>query len=261
MAFPIGQYYPGDSPIHRIDPRAKLLITLAMIVVVFMADTLAGYAALYAFTFGIIALSRIRVKTIIRALKPVFIILAMTFILNIFVSPGGEVLFQWQFLTITQNGLNAAVFMALRLTLLVVSTQLLTLTTSPIALTDGLERLMKPAAKIGFPAHELAMMMSIALRMIPTLLEETDKIKKAQMARGADFESGNLLRRAKAFIPLLVPLFVSAIRRAEELALAMEARCYRGGEHRTRMKILRFSSLDGWAALCVAALCVVVVIL
>lgn len=250
----LGQYIPGSSPLHRMDPRAKILLTILLIVAVFTADTFIGYAILFLFMGMTAAISKINPGYMLKGLKPIFYIILLTFFINLFFNGGETVLFQWKFVRVTQEGLKSAVFMAMRLVLLVFGTQLLTLTTSPIALTDGLERLMKPFKKIGFPAHELAMMMSIALRFIPTLMEETDKIMKAQMARGADFESGNLVNRAKAMLPLLVPLFVSAFRRADELALAMESRCYRGGENRTRMKVLRFSKVDGWATLAVCLL-------
>lgn len=254
----LGQYFPGDSFLHRLDPRMKLIITLALIVLVFFVKGLIGYALLYGLIIGCAAFSRISPKFLIKGMKPILFIIALTFVLNALFASGDTVWLSWGFLTITREGVTNAVFMALRLVFLMICTQLMTLTTSPIALTDALERLMKPLKKIGFPAHELAMMMSIALRFIPTLLEETDKIMKAQSARGADFETGNLLRRAKAMVPLLVPLFVSAFRRADELALAMEARCYHGGRNRTRMKQLHMSRLDIYAALAVAGLAVLV---
>ncbi|HIU46655.1 MAG TPA: energy-coupling factor transporter transmembrane protein EcfT [Candidatus Fimadaptatus faecigallinarum] len=254
----LGQYFPGDSFLHRLDPRMKLIITLALIVLVFFVKGLIGYALLYGLIIGCAAFSRISPKFLIKGMKPILFIIALTFVLNALFASGDTVWLSWGFLTITREGVTNAVFMALRLVFLMICTQLMTLTTSPIALTDALERLMKPLKKIGFPAHELAMMMSIALRFIPTLLEETDKIMKAQSARGADFETGNLLRRAKAMVPLLVPLFVSAFRRADELALAMEARCYHGGRNRTRMKQLHMSRLDVYAALAVAGLAVLV---
>ena len=254
----IGQYFPGHSFIHKMDPRMKLIITLALIVLVFFVKGLIGYALLYGLIIGCAAFSRISPKFLIKGMKPILFIIALTFVLNALFASGDTVWLSWGFLTITREGVTNAVFMALRLVFLMICTQLMTLTTSPIALTDALERLMKPLKKIGFPAHELAMMMSIALRFIPTLLEETDKIMKAQSARGADFETGNLLRRAKAMVPLLVPLFVSAFRRADELALAMEARCYHGGRNRTRMKQLHMSRLDVYAALAVAGLAVLV---
>ena len=254
----LGQYFPGDSFLHRLDPRMKLIITLALIVLVFFVKGLIGYALLYGLIIGCAAFSRISPKFLIKGMKPILFIIALTFVLNALFASGDTVWLSWGFLTITREGVTNAVFMALRLVFLMICTQLMTLTTSPIALTDALERLMKPLKKIGFPAHEMAMMMSIALRFIPTLLEETDKIMKAQSARGADFETGNLLRRAKAMVPLLVPLFVSAFRRADELALAMEARCYHGGRNRTRMKQLHMSRLDVYAALAVAGLAVLV---
>jgi energy-coupling factor transport system permease protein len=256
MAFDItlGQFIPGDSPLHRLDPRAKLLLTVALIVGVFLADSYPGYALFFAYVLGAAYLSKLPIKLMMKGLKAVYFIIGLTFVLNAFFGAGETVLIRWQFVTITREGLRTAVFMSLRLMLLVFGTQLLTLTTSPIALTDGMERLLSPLSKIGFPAHEMAMMMSIALRFIPTLLEEADKIMKAQTARGADFESGNLMARAKAMIPLLVPLFVSAFRRADELALAMEARCYRGGENRTRMRVLKYTALDAWAGLSMALL-------
>lgn len=256
----LGQFFPGDSPLHRLDPRAKLLLTLSMIVGVFLADSYPAYAIFFAYVLAAAWLSGIPIRLMLKGLKAVYFIIALTFVLNAFFGTGQTVLVHWRFLTITREGLRTAVFMALRLMLLVFGTQLLTLTTSPIALTDGLERLFSPFAKVGFPAHEMAMMMSIALRFIPTLLEEADKIMKAQTARGADFESGNLMARAKAMIPLLVPLFVSAFRRADELALAMEARCYRGGEHRTRLRVLKYTALDAWAGVSMAALLALVVV-
>ena len=256
----LGQYFPGNSFLHRLDPRMKLIITLALIVLVFFVKGLIGYALLYGLIVGCAALSRISPRFLIKGMKPILFIIVLTFALNALFASGDTVWLSWGFLTITREGVTNAVFMALRLVFLMICTQLMTLTTSPIALTDALERLMKPLKKIGFPAHELAMMMSIALRFIPTLLEETDKIMKAQSARGADFESGNLLRRAKAMVPLLVPLFVSAFRRADELALAMEARCYHGGRNRTRMKQLHLSRLDVYAALAIAGLAVLVVL-
>ena len=257
----LGQFFPGESPLHRLDPRAKLILTFSMIVGVFLADSYPAYALFFLYVLGAARLSRIPIKLMLKGLKAVYFIIALTFVLNAFFGAGQTVLFHWQFLTITQEGLRIAMFMALRLMLLVFGTQLLTLTTSPIALTDGLERLFSPLAKIGFPAHEMAMMMSIALRFIPTLLEEADKIMKAQTARGADFETGNLMARAKAMIPLLVPLFVSAFRRADELALAMEARCYRGGEGRTRLRVLKYTWLDAWAGVSMAILLLGIVLL
>ena len=261
MQITIGQYFPGRSVLHRMDPRAKILLTIAMIAAVFAAGTWLGYVMLFAFAFAAIRISGVGMKFVLRGLKPIFFIVVLTFLINIFFTTGGTALVHWKFINITDKGLYAATRMALRLILLVLVTQLLTLTTSSIALTDAIEALLKPLAKIGFPAHEMAMMMSIALRFIPTLVEETDKIMKAQQARGADFESGNLIQRARAMLPLLVPLFVSAFRRADELAMAMEARCYRGGQNRTRMKSLHFTKLDAQAALCVGSVLALAVIL
>ena len=257
----IGQYFPGNSPLHKLDPRAKIVLTVLLVAAVFLAKTFSAYALLFAFVLYCAHLSGIGLNMLWRAVKPVLFIVLITFALNIFFMPNGNVIFQWMFIKITDQGLNTALLLAVRLILLVMSTQLLTLTTSPIELTDGLEWLMNPLSKIGFPAHELAMMMSIALRFIPTLLEEADKIMKAQMARGADFDSGNLMARAKAMVPLLVPLFVNAFRRADELALAMEARCYRGGEHRTRLHVLQFHRMDLVATAIVMALCVAMAVM
>ena len=239
----IGQYYPTGSYIHKLDPRTKILITFALIIGLFIIDTFIPYAYIVAFILLAVYISKIPFKFIIKGLKPLRIIIAITFVINIFMTPG-EAIFGLGPLVMTREGVYQAFFMAIRLILLVMGTSILTLTTSPIALTDGIENLLNPFKKIGVPAHELAMMMTIALRFIPTLLEETDKIMKAQMARGADFESGNIVSRAKSLVPLLVPLFISAFRRADELAMAMEARCYRGGENRTRMKELKMTGKD-----------------
>ena len=256
----LGQYFPGNSFLHRLDPRMKLLLTLALIIIVFFVKGIAGYVLLYGLIIGCAALSHISPKFLIKGMKPILFIIVLTFLLNALFSSGSTVWWSFGFFSITKEGVLNAVFMALRLVFLMVCTQLMTLTTSPIALTEGLEVLLKPLQKIGFPAHELAMMMSIALRFIPTLMEETDKIMKAQAARGADFESGNLLKRARAMVPLLVPLFVSAFRRADELALAMEARCYHGGANRTRMKRLHMTKLDLYAALTITAAAVLIVL-
>ena len=257
----IGQYFPGESFVHRLDPRTKLLATIALIAVVFVSRGFAGFILIAAFVLLTALSTGVHLKFLFKGLKPIFFIIIFTFILNLFFQNTGEVLVQVWILKITSGGLRMASFMAVRLILLVISSQLLTLTTSPISLTDGLESLMRPLSKIGFPAHEIAMMMSIALRFIPTLMDEADKIMKAQKARGANFETGNILQRAKAMIPLLVPLFVGAFRRAEELALAMDARCYRGGAGRTRMNQLKYTRLDLIAALVVLALFVAVILL
>ncbi|MDO9593212.1 MAG: energy-coupling factor transporter transmembrane component T [Erysipelotrichaceae bacterium] len=239
----VGQYLPLSSAVHKMDPRFKLMASMLYIVSLFLVDSFVGYLVVLAFLSLTVLASKVPYKYLLRGLKPVVMIIFFAFGINIFLTPGTE-LFSWGIVKITQEGVRQAFFMASRLILLIMGTSMLTLTTSPIELTDGLERLLNPFKRIGLPAHELAMMMTIALRFIPTLLEETDKIMKAQMARGADFESGNLVKRAKSLIPLLVPLFISAFRRADELAMAMEARCYRGGENRTRMKILKFTYMD-----------------
>ncbi len=246
----MGQYYPGDSFVHRLDPRMKIVLTVMMIVAVFMVHSLVGYALVLAFVYWITKLATIPFKLLMKGIKPLRFILILTFLLNLLFSNGETVWWHWSFITITKEGLTQAIHYSLRLMFLVVGTSLLTLTTSPVSLADGLELLLSPLKKVHFPAHELAMMMTIALRFIPTLLEEADKIMKAQMARGADFESGNLFARAKAMVPLLVPLFVSAFRRAGDLAMAMEARCYHGGENRTRLRVLKITRND-WLAFAV----------
>ncbi|WFA07626.1 energy-coupling factor transporter transmembrane component T [Tissierella sp. Yu-01] len=239
----IGQYFPGESIIHNLDPRIKIIIVGLFIASLFFINSFYPYILILLFIGGVINIAKLPVKFILKGLKPLMFIILITLTINIFMTKG-EVLFYIGPLTVTKEGLSTAVFMALRLIFLIVGTSLLTLTTSPIALTDGIEKLLSPFKKIGLPAHELAMMMTIALRFIPTLLEETDKIMKAQMARGADFESGNILNRAKNLVPLLVPLFINAFRRADELATAMEARCYRGGDHRTRLNELKLDKKD-----------------
>ena len=256
----LGQYYPTDSAIHRLDPRMKIVLTLLFIVGVFLVHGLAGYALVLLFVWGVARLARVPFKMLMKGLKPLRLILVLTFLLNLFFTQGKTPLLDWWIIHITREGLNQAVHYSLRLMFLVIGTSLLTLTTSPISLCDGLEQLFSPLKKLHFPAHELAMMMSIALRFIPTLIEETDKIMKAQMARGADFESGRLLQRAKAMIPLLVPLFISAFRRANDLAMAMEARCYHGGEGRTRLRVLKLTKND-WLALGAVALLIGLIIL
>ncbi len=233
----IGQHYPIDSAIHDLDPRVKIIITFLYIVSLFIIDTFPVYILVVLFLALAVSLSKVPVKFVIKGLKPILIIIFITFFINLFLT-SGEQIFKILFLKVTREGVYQASFMALRLVLLILGTSLLTLTTSPILLTDGIESLLNPFKKIGLPAHELAMMMTIALRFIPTLMEETEKIMKAQRARGADFESGNIIKRAKNLVPLLVPLFISAFRRADELAMAMESRCYRGGENRTRMRQL-----------------------
>ncbi|MBQ9989275.1 MAG: energy-coupling factor transporter transmembrane protein EcfT [Clostridia bacterium] len=249
----LGQYYPTDSVLHRMDPRFKILVAISFIVLAFLVNTLWGYAMLFALLITAIALSRVPVRVVIRGLRPLMFIIIFTFVLNVFLTRGGAVLWHWWIFTVTETGLRTAVLMAVRLCLLVAGTSLLTLTTAPLMLTEGLEALMRPLAVLRFPAHELAMMMTIALRFIPTLAEEADRIRMAQAARGADFDTGGPIKRAMSLVPLLVPLFVSAFRRAEELATAMEARCYHGGEGRTRLKVLKAGLRDYAALLMIAA--------
>ena len=240
----LGQYYPGNSFIHRLDPRTKILTTLLLIVAVFLANTAVGYGALCAMVLFIIAVSGLPFMLVLRSVKPLLFIIVLTLALHALMGQGEHVLYQWKFITVTEEGLRLGVQMAMRLILLLMISSILTFTTSPIVLTDGIEALLRPFRVIGVPAHELAMMMTIALRFIPTLMEETDRIIKAQTARGADFSGGNLLVKAKNMLPILVPLFISAFRRADDLAIAMEARCYRGGEGRTRMHQLAYRAGD-----------------
>lgn len=255
----LGQYFPGNTVVHRLDPRTKLLLVIIYMVALFTAKWFVSYGLVLIFLLTAAWISRVRPSAMLKGLKPLLIIILLTGFLNIFYTTGGTLLVEWKFIHIYSKGLETAFFMIARIVMLIAGTFLLTYTTSPIALTDGLELLLSPLKKIKLPVHELSMMMCIALRFIPTLIEETDKIISAQKARGADFESGNLLRRAKALIPILVPLFISAFRRADELAVAMECRCYHGGEGRTRMKQLRFAPRDG-AALALGALLVAAVI-
>lgn len=239
----IGQYLPGDSIVHKLDPRVKIAVTFIFIINLFIINNFIGYTPSFVFMISAIIISNVPFKYIYKGLKPIFVILIITALINVFLTTGTVVYKAGPF-TVTREGLELAGFMILRLIFLIVGTSILTLTTSPISLTDGIENLLNPLKKIGVPAHELAMMMTIALRFIPTLLDETDKIMKAQMARGADFESGNIINRAKNLVPLLVPLFISSFRRADDLAMAMEARCYRGGANRTRMKQLKIEARD-----------------
>lgn len=241
----IGQYIPGESCVHKLDPRTKIILALAFIAALFFVKNFTGYAIVFLFILLVIYLSKLKLAYLYKGLKPVIMLVTFTAILNLFITSGqGEPLFQFWIIKIYKEGIMLAIFMTLRLIFLIMGTSLLTLTTSPIELTDGIERLLKPFAVIGVPAHELAMMMSIALRFIPTLMDETEKIMKAQKARGADFDSKNIIKKAQSLVPLLVPLFISSFRRAEDLAMAMEARCYRGGEGRTRMKELKYTKLD-----------------
>jgi len=239
----VGQYLPGRSVIHRLDPRTKILITTVYVLILFAINSVWGYAAAVVFALLALTLSAIPLRYLADGIRPMLVLIVLTMVLNVFLTPGAPI---WRLgrLVATREGLITGGFLAVRLILLIAVTSLLTLTTSPVALTDGLERLLKPFVPLGLPAHELAMMMTIALRFIPTLLEEAEKIMKAQMARGADFESGNLIRRTKALIPLLVPLFISSFRRADELAMAMEARGYHGGAGRTRYRQLRVGPAD-----------------
>ena len=243
----LGQYYPANSVVHRLDPRIKILLSLAFMAVVFCVNSFWGYLVILVFGISVIKLSKIPFGFMAKGIKPLMFFIVFTAALNLFLT-GGTVIWHIGFLKITKEGLIYASFMVVRIVFLVLGTSLLTYTTSPIQLTDGLERLLRPFSKIGLPSHELAMMMSIALRFIPTLLEETDKIIKAQTARGADFESGNLIKRTKALIPLLIPLFISAFRRADELATAMECRCYHGGTDRTKLKELKLERRDAFAS-------------
>lgn len=239
----IGQYYPADSVLHRLDPRTKFIGTFIYLVSLFVADSFWGYVIATCFLAGLIILSKVPVKFMLKGLKPLFIILLITVVFNLFLVPG-EVIWSFGFLKLTKEGIAQAIKIGIRLIYLVIGSSIMTLTTTPNQLTDGLERILHPLNKIHVPVHEISMMMSIALRFIPILLEETDKIMKAQIARGADFESGNLIQKAKGLIPLLVPLFISAFRRADDLAMAMEARCYHGGDDRTQMKPLVYKSRD-----------------
>lgn len=240
----IGQYYPADSPLHRLDPRVKIVCTLLYLISLFLFRNIPGYAVATLFLFGVIRLSKVPLRFIVKGLKPVIMLLMITVIFNLFLTKTGETLAAFWIFRITDEGLRTAVYMAIRLIYLIIGSSLMTFTTTPNALTDGIERLLWPLNKIKVPVHDIAMMMSIALRFIPILLEETDKIMKAQIARGADLESGNIIQKAKSMIPILVPLFVSAFRRANDLAMAMEARCYRGGEGRTKMKPLIYKRRD-----------------
>lgn len=254
----LGQYYQTDSVIHRLDPRVKLVTTLCYIISLFIVDSFVGYAIAGLFLLLIIKLSKVPFKFMVRGMKSIVFLLVIAVVFNLFLTQG-EVIFSFWKLQITKEGIRLAAFMAIRLIFLIMGSSVMTLTTTPNNLTDGLEKLLNPLRICKVPVHEIAMMMSIALRFIPILLEETDKIMKAQIARGADFESGNLIKKAKSLVPLLVPLFISAFRRANDLATAMEARCYRGGEHRTKMKPLIYKKRDrlAYCSVCLyLALCV-----
>lgn len=249
----LGQYFPGSSVIHKLDPRTKILVTLIFIAAIFLAQSAVSYAVVCAFALGVILASRVPLVMVLKSLKPILVIIVLTLGIHVFTTPGDTVLWQWKFFIVTAEGVVMGVKMSLRLMLLLLFSSVLTFTTSPIVLTDGIECLLRPFKRLGVPAHELAMMMTIALRFIPTLLEETDRIMKAQTARGADFASGNILQRLKNMLPILVPLFISAFRRADELAVAMEARCYHGGEGRTRLHELIYCGRD-YGAFAVVAL-------
>ena len=255
----LGQYYQTDSVIHRLDPRVKLVTTIFYIISLFIVDNFIGYIIAGLFLALIIKLSKVPVKFMVRGMKSIIFLLIIAVGFNLFLTPGETAVAFWK-LRITWEGIRLAAFMAIRLVFLIMGSSVMTLTTTPNNLTDGMESLLGPLKKLKVPVHEISMMMSIALRFIPILLEETDKIMKAQIARGADFESGNLIKKAKSLVPLLVPLFISAFRRANDLAMAMEARCYRGGEHRTKMKPLIYKKRDWFAygvVVCYLALCVV----
>ena len=249
----IGQYYPAESIMHRLDPRVKIVCTLLFLISLFMQNSILGYMIAAVFLTAVIKISKVPFRYIVKGLKAVVVLLLFTVVMNLLLTQGENVLFQFGFLRITENGLRVSVFMAIRLIFLIIGSSLMTFTTTPNALTDGIESLLRPLNKIGVPVYEVAMMMSIALRFIPILLEETDKIMKAQIARGADLGSENIIQKAKSMIPILVPLFVSAFRRANDLAMAMEARCYQGGEGRTKMKPLIYRHRD-YAAYVVTAI-------
>ncbi|MBQ7161472.1 MAG: energy-coupling factor transporter transmembrane protein EcfT [Clostridia bacterium] len=258
----LGQYFPGDSVFHRADPRAKIILGIVFIVAVFLADSPLSYAFLLLSTVLMIAVSRIPFKTVLRSMRALIFIIIFTSVINIFWTRGEHLIFEWKFIHIYREGLTFAAYMVIRITCLLCGTGvMLSYTTSPIALTDGLEQLLSPLKKIKLPVHEFSMMMTIALRFIPTLIEETDKIMSAQRSRGADLSSGGLIRRAKALIPVLIPLFVSAFRRADDLAVAMECRCYHGGEGRTRMNKLHFGLADLALTLAFAAFTAGIVLL
>ncbi len=256
----LGQYFPGNSPIHRLDPRTKLIGMIAYIVVVFVISKTPVFILPLLFALVCVFIAKVPLSYVVRSLKPIRFLIIFMFIINLFMVRTGNVILSFWIINITDEAIKQSVYITLRLVLLLAGTSIMTLTTTPIALTDGLELLLAPLSKLHFPAHELAMMMTIALRFIPTLIEEADKITKAQMARGADFESGNVIKRAKNMVPILVPLFVSAFRRADELAMAMESRCYHGGDGRTRMNVLKFKKGDAVAALALVLLAVASVV-
>lgn len=256
----LGQYFPGNSLLHRFDPRSKILFTVLFIAAIFLCKGLVSYGITLLILLMMIGISKVQPRVFLKGMKPVAFIVVCTAILNLFYT-SGTVLWSWGILKITEEGIWKAGFMVLRILMLIACTLLLTYTTSPILLTDGLEKLLRPLKKLNFPVHELSMMMSIALRFIPTLIQETDKIISAQKARGADFDSGNLIQKAKALIPILIPLFISSFRRAEELAIAMECRCYHGDEGRTSLRQLRYAGRDYGLIVFSIALCAGIVVL
>ncbi|NDO46046.1 energy-coupling factor transporter transmembrane component T [Clostridium sp. MD294] len=257
----IGQYYPVNSPIHSMDARVKLIITFLFILTLFFVNTFLGYIFVILCMSAVIKASKVPLKFMLKGIKGILIIILFTAFINVFMTRGEHILFEWGIFTVTTEGILIAIKMCIRIVLLVIGSSILTLTTTPIQLTDGIEYILRPFKKIGVPAHEIAMMMTIALRFIPTLLDETDKIMKAQQARGADFDSGSLLQRAKSLIPILVPLFISSFRRADELAMAMEARCYHGDENRTRMNVMILKSSDYRAVIILVAYCIALIVL
>lgn len=256
----LGQYFPGNSLLHRFDPRSKILFTVLFIAAIFLCKGLVSYGITLLILLIMIGISKVQPRVFLKGMKPVVFIVVCTAILNLFYT-SGTVLWSWGILKITEEGIWKAGFMVLRILMLIACTLLLTYTTSPILLTDGLEKLLRPLKKLNFPVHELSMMMSIALRFIPTLIQETDKIISAQKARGADFDSGNLIQKAKALIPILIPLFISSFRRAEELAIAMECRCYHGDEGRTSLRQLRYAGRDYGLIVFSIALCAGIMVL
>ena len=256
----LGQYFPGNSLLHRFDPRSKIIFTVLFIAAIFLCKGLVSYGMTLLILLMMIGISKVQPRVFLKGMKPVVFIVVCTAILNLFYT-SGTVLWSWGILKITEEGIWKAGFMVLRILMLIACTLLLTYTTSPILLTDGLEKLLRPLKKLNFPVHELSMMMSIALRFIPTLIQETDKIISAQKARGADFDSGNLIQKAKALIPILIPLFISSFRRAEELAIAMECRCYHGDEGRTSLRQLRYAGRDYGLIVFSIALCAGIVVL
>ena len=256
----LGQYFPGNSLLHRFDPRSKIIFTVLFIAAIFLCKGLVSYGITLLILLMMIGISKVQPRVFLKGMKPVVFIVVCTAILNLFYT-SGTVLWSWGILKITEEGIWKAGFMVLRILMLIACTLLLTYTTSPILLTDGLEKLLRPLKKLNFPVHELSMMMSLALRFIPTLIQETDKIISAQKARGADFDSGNLIQKAKALIPILIPLFISSFRRAEELAIAMECRCYHGDEGRTSLRQLRYAGRDYGLIVFSIALCAGIVVL